>query len=145
MAVAFDTLKAATRLREEAGFDERQARVLVATFAEGIGESLATKEDLASTETALRNEIRALRRDLANTATALRTDLENVDTALRSEIGTLRKDLENTETALRKDLENTETAMLGRMRELEQRMTVRLGAMIAAAAGIAVALIKLLP
>ena len=127
MAVAFDTLKAATRLREEAGFDERQARVLVATFAEGIGESLATKEDLANTET------------------ALRTDLENVDTALRSEIGTLRKDLENTETALRKDLENTETAMLGRMRELEQRMTVRLGAMIAAAAGIAVALIKLLP
>lgn len=98
MAVAFDTLKAATRLREEAGFDERQARVLVATFAEGIGESLATKEDLA-----------------------------------------------NTGAALRKDLENTETAMLGRMRELEQRMTVRLGAMIAAAAGIAVALIKLLP
>ena len=109
MAVAFDTLKAATRLREEAGFDERQARVLVATFAEGIGESLAAKEDLASTEAAL------------------------------------RKDLENTEAALRKDLENTETAMLGRMRELEQRMTVRLGAMIAAAAGIAVALIKLLP
>ena len=98
MAVAFDTLKAATRLREEAGFDERQARVLVATFAEGIGESLATKEDLASTETALRT-----------------------------------------------DLENFETAMLGRMRELEQRMTVRLGAMMAAAAGIAVALIKLLP
>lgn len=98
MAVAFDTLKAATRLREEAGFDERQARVLVATFAEGIGESLAAKEDLASTE-----------------------------------------------AALRKDPENTEAAMLGRMRELEQRMTVRLGAMMAAAAGIAVALIKLLP
>lgn len=98
MAVAFDTLKAATRLREEAGFDERQARVLVATFAEGIGESLATKEDLASTGAALRT-----------------------------------------------DLENFETAMLGRMRELERRMTVRLGAMIAAAAGIAVALVKLLP
>ena len=125
MAVAFDTLKAATRLREEAGFDER--RVLVATFAEGIGESLATKEDLENTET------------------ALRTDMVNTATALQSEIGALRKDLENTETALRTDMENLETAMLGRMRELEQRMTVRLGAMITAAAGIAVVLIKLLP
>ena len=114
MAVAFDTLKAATRLREEAGFDER--RVLVASFAEGIGESLSTKEDLENTETALRK------------------DLESTETALRGEIGVLRK-----------DMENLETAMLGRMRELEQRMTVRLGAMIAAAAGIAVVLIKLLP
>ena len=109
MAVAFDTLKAATRLREEAGFDERQARVLVATFAEGIGESLATKEDLGNTETALRT------------------------------------DMANAEAALRKDLENTATTLQGQMRELEQRMTVRLGAMIAAAMGIAVALIKLLP
>lgn len=131
MAVAFDTLKAATRLREEAGFDERQARVLVATFAEGIGESLATKEDLG-------NEIRALRTDLENTETTLRTDMANAEAALR-------KDLENTATALRKDLENTKTALQGQMRELEQRVTVRLGAMIAAAMGIAVALIKLLP
>lgn len=100
MAVAFDTLKAATRLREEAGFDERQARVLVATFAEGIGESLATKEDLGNTDA---------------------------------------------EATLRKDLESTKTTLQGQMREFEQRMTVRLGAMIAAAMGIAVALIKLLP
>ena len=89
MAVAFDALKAATRLQNEAGFNEKQARVLVATFAEGISENLATKEDVA---------------------------------ALRSEMAGLR----------------------GQMRELEQRMTVRLGAMIAAAVGIIVALDKLL-
>ena len=52
MAVAFDTLKAATRLQNEAGFNEKQARVLVATFAEGIGENLATKDDV----TMLRSE-----------------------------------------------------------------------------------------
>ena len=142
MAVAFDTLKAATRLREEAGFDERQARVLVATFAEGIGESLATKEDLGNTETALRTDMAnaeaTLRKDLENTETALRTDLENTKAALRT-------DMANAEAALRKDLENTATTLQGQMRELEQRMTVRLGAMIAAAMGIAVALIKLLP
>ena len=89
MAVAFDALKAATRLQNEAGFNEKQARVLVATFAEGIGENLATKEDIAM----LRGEMEVLR---------------------------------------------------GQMRELEQRMTVRLGAMIAVAVGIIVALDKLL-
>ena len=89
MAVAFDALKAATRLQNEAGFNEKQARVLVATFAEGIGENLATKEDIAM----LRGEMEVLR---------------------------------------------------GQMRELEQRMTVRLGAMIAAAVGIIVAMDKLL-
>ena len=102
MAVAFDTLKAATRLQNEAGFNEKQARVLVATFAEGIGENLATKEDVA----ALRSEM-ATKEDIA---------------MLRGEMEVLR----------------------GQMRELEQRMTVRLGAMIAAAVGIIVALDKLL-
>ena len=102
MAVAFDTLKAATRLQNEAGFNEKQAHVLVATFAEGIGENLATKEDV----TALRSEM-ATKEDVA---------------ALRGEMAVLR----------------------GEMRGLEQRMTIRLGAMIAAAVGIIVALDKLL-
>ena len=47
VAVAFDTLRAATRLQEEAGFDETTARVLVSTFAEGMVENLATKDDIA--------------------------------------------------------------------------------------------------
>ena len=109
MAVAFDTLKAATRLQNEAGFNEKQARVLVATFAEGIGENLATKEDVA----ALRGEMAVLRGEMATK--------EDV-AALRGEMAVLRGD----------------------MCELEQRMTIRLGAMIAAAVGIIVALDKLL-
>ena len=109
MAVAFDTLKAATRLQDEAGFNEKQARVLVATFAEGIGENLATKEDIAAlrSEMATKEEVAALRSEVA---------------ALRGEMAILR----------------------GEMRELEQRMTIRLGVMIAAAVGIIVALDKLL-
>ena len=109
MAVAFDTLKAATRLQNEAGFNEKQARVLVATFAEGIGENLATKDDV----TMLRNEM-ATKDDVA---------------VLRSEIAGLRNEI---------------PVLRGEMRELEQRMTIRLGAMIAAAVGIIVALDKLL-
>lgn len=85
MTVAFDTLRAARRLRDEGGFDERQAAILVDTFAEGMGETLATKADLEKTETSLR----------------------------------------------------------GQMRELEQRMTIRLGAMMVGAVALIVALIKL--
>ena len=102
MAVAFDTLKAATRLQNEAGFNEKQARVLVATLAEGIGENLATKEDVAM----LRGDMAVLRGDMAT----------------KEDLAVLRNE----------------------MCELEQRMTIRLGAMIAAAVGIIVALDKLL-
>ena len=61
VTVAFDTLKAATRLQEEAGFDETKARVLVSTFAEGMVENLATKDDIAG----LRREFAGLRREFA--------------------------------------------------------------------------------
>ena len=37
MMVAFDTLRLARKLRDEGGFDEKQAAILVDTFAEGIG------------------------------------------------------------------------------------------------------------
>lgn len=115
MTVAFDTLKAAIRLQDEAGFNEKQARVLVATFAKGIGENLATKEDMA----ALRSEM-ATKEDVA----ALRSEM-----ATKEDIAVLRGEM---------------AVLRGQMRELEQRMTIRLGAMLAAAVGIIVALDKLL-
>ena len=128
MAVAFDTLKAATRLQNEAGFNEKQARVLVATLAEGIGENLATKEDVAM----LRSDMAVLRSDMAT-----KEDLA----VLRSEMAT-KEDLAvlRGKMATKEDL----AILRGEMCELEQRMTIRLGAMIAAAVGIIVALDKLL-
>ena len=114
MMVAFDTLRAARKLRDEGGFDEKQAAILVDTFAEGMGETLATKADLEKTEA------------------SLRADLEKTEASLRGDLETLRSDLGKTETALR-----------GEMRELEQRMTIRLGAMMVGAVALIVALIKL--
>ena len=57
MSVAFDTLRAARKLRDEGGFDERQAAILVDTFAEGMTETLATKADLEKTEASLRGDL----------------------------------------------------------------------------------------
>ncbi len=119
MAVAFDTLKAATRLRDEAGFSEKQATELVATFADGFVENLATKADMA-----------VLRSDVEH----LRGDMEKMDASLRGEMGKM---------ALRTDLEKTEASLRGELSKLEQRMTIRLGAAIAAAVAILVAVDKL--
>ena len=140
----FDTLKVAVRLQEEAGFEEHQARALVTAFAEGIGEELATKNDLEKTEAALQGQIVALKSDLEKTETALKSDLEKTETALQGQIVALKNDLEKTEATLRSDLEKMAAILRSEVRELEQRMTLRLGAMIAAAVGIIVAVDKLL-
>ena len=42
----FDTLRASQRLRDEGGFDERQAQAIVGAFADDMAPRLATKEDL---------------------------------------------------------------------------------------------------
>lgn len=56
-AMAFDTLKAARALRD-AGFEGRQAEVLVATFGDTIGEQVASKTDIADVKTSIA-ELRA--------------------------------------------------------------------------------------
>ena len=80
MSVAFDTLRAARKLRDEGGFDERQAAILVDTFAEGMTETLATKADLE-----------LLRGDLEKTEASLRGDLEKTEASLRTEMRELEQ------------------------------------------------------
>ena len=116
VTVAFDTLKAATRLQEEAGFDETKARVLVSTFAEGMVENLATKDDIAG----LRGEFAGLRREFATLAT-------------KAELATLRGEMHQMDANLR-----------GEISKVQERLTVRLGGAIAAAVAILVAVDKLL-
>ena len=126
MAVAFDTLKAASRLRDHGGFSERQATELVATFADGFVENLATKADVA-----------ALRGEMANMEASLRGDVEH----LRGDVEHLRGEMGK--MALRTDLERTEASLRGEIAKLEQRVTLRLGGAIAAAVAILVAVDKL--
>ena len=141
MAVTFDTLKAATRLREEGGFSEKQATELVATFADGFVENLATKDDVEKLEVSLRGDIDHLRGNVEH----LRGDMENLETSLRGDMEkletSLRGDMEK--LALRTDLEKTEAKMMGEMSKLAHRLTVRLGGAIGAAIGILVAVDKL--
>jgi len=114
--MSFDTLRAANRLRDEAGFNEVQAAVLVDTFAAGFAERFPTKRDLKEVETSLRGEVKRVE-----------TSLEKVETSLRSEIETLA-------TSVRTD-----------MRDLEHRMTIRLGGLMVLGMGVLLTLQRLLP
>ena len=98
MMLTFDTLKAARRLQDEAGFNETQAGVLVSTIAQGLGENLATKDDLTRLAT---------KEDLI----ATKEDFTREIAVVHSEIATVR----------------------GEMRALEQRVYVRVGAMVSGA------------
>ena len=152
MAVTFDTLKAATRLREEGGFSEKQATELVATFADGFVENLATKDDVEKLEVSLRGDVEHLRGDMEKLETSLRGDMEHLRGDMEKLETSLRGDMEKLETslrgdmeklALRTDLEKTEAKMMGEMSKLAHRLTVRLGGAIGAAIGILVAVDKL--
>ena len=55
-----------------------------------------------------------------------------------------KADLEGTESALRTDFGKIEAALRGEMRELEQRMTIRLGGMMVVAVGLAAAAVQFL-
>ena len=125
MAVTFDTLKAATQLREEAGFSKRQATGLVA-FANTILENVATKDDIAE-----------LRGDMEKMEAGLRGDVEKMEAGLRA-------DMEKMETGLRGDVGRNGASLLGEMHKLRHQMTVRFGAGIGAAVAIIVALDKLI-
>jgi len=81
---------------------------------------------------AVRTEIKDLRTDMREIETALRTDMREIETALRT-------DMREIETALRTDIK----LVRGEMRELEQRMTIKLGSMLVVAIGVFAAIVKL--
>ena len=176
-AFTLDTLKAARRLRDEFGFDERQATGIVETLAEGMSGSLdqlatkadlerfATKEDLANlrAEMATKADLErfatkadlerfATKADLEHFATkadlerfATKTDLERVATKTDLEGFATKADLERFATkAEHEDLRRDVALMRAEMQALENRMTIRLGAMIVASAGFFTLLDRLL-
>ena len=143
VTVAFDTLKAATRLQEEAGFDPTKARVLVSTFAEGMVENLATKDDIAGLRRdfktlATKEELAGLRRDLKTLATK-----EELAT-LRGSMKQMYSDLHGEITDLRGEMKHADANLSGQISKVQERLTVRLGGAVAAAVAILVAVDKLL-
>ena len=124
MPVAFDTLKAAKRLQDEAGFSEKQAGVLVSTLAEGVGENLATKADIEAESHALHSEMQVLR-----------TEIQAIDERTQAGFAAIRSEMQASD-------ERTQAGFAAIRAEAdtrEQRLKLHLGAMVASATVIVLA------
>jgi ethanolamine utilization protein EutP (predicted NTPase) len=115
VAVAFDTLTYARRLRE-VGVPQEQAEALAAA----VTETLATKQDLR--ELATKEDVAATRRDVA----AVKQELHELGVSLRQELRELAATTNQN------------------MRELELQLTVRLGGMIGVSVAAVAALVRLI-
>ena len=95
MSFAFDTLKAAQRLNA-AGFSEEQAASLATTFAEGITENLATKDDIVLVHKeieVLGKDIEALDTKIDTSIAGVQKDIAALDTKIDTSIDKLRGDM----------------------------------------------------
>ncbi len=114
MSVAFDTLKAARRLGA-AGFTSEQAETLAGTFAEGITENLATKDDIAL----LQKDMKALDQKIDTSVEALQKDMKALDQKIDTSVEALDQKIDTAVEALRKD-----------MVALKKDMTILLGSIM---------------
>ena len=121
MLVAFDTLKAAKRLLDAAGFSEKQAGVFVSTLAEGLGEKLAMKADSEA-------EFRAVRSEMQAGFEAIRAEMQTSDERTQADIKRLDERMQAGFAAMRAE-----------MREREQRLITRMGAIVVGGIGIVLA------
>ena len=92
MSAAFDTLKAAKRLKD-AGLAETQAEALVEVIGSTVTENLATKDDLALLEERLGGEIAEVRGEIAAIEESLHGKIAATEERLRGEIGVVQRDL----------------------------------------------------
>lgn len=92
MAVAFDTLAYARRLKQ-AGFSEEQAVVQAEALAAVVSETLATKQDLRELALATKQDLRELavatKQDLRELALTTKQDLRELEYRLTFRLGTM--------------------------------------------------------
>ncbi len=117
MAAPFDILKLARALRDRAGFSQEHAEAAADALAEAVSEQVATKQDIRD----VRGEIEALRVEMQAEFSAVRAEMQAGFAAVRAEIASVRSD------------------MVAGLRDVEQRMTIRLGGMLELATGILLA------
>ena len=121
MPVALDTLKTAKRLLDAAGLSEKHAGVLLSTLAEGLGEKLAMKADSEA-------EFRAVRSEMQAGFEAIRAEMQTSDERTQADIKRLDERMQAGFAAMRAE-----------MREREQRLITRMGAIVVGGTGIVLA------
>ena len=142
----FDTLSASRR-RREVGFEEKQADAVVGLLAEDVSGNIATKSDIEMLREATKSDIELLKAATESDIELLRADtkseLELLKTDMKGDIESLRADTKSDLELLRAETKSEFELFRAEVRALEQRMTIRLGGLVAVATGIIIAVIAL--
>lgn len=143
----FNALKYTEEL-EKAGFTRQQAEISVKVLIEVMNDNFATKSDLKDANLVLRADLREME-------TVLRSDMREMDASLRTEISrvetTLRAEIRDVESRLGNEIRDVETKLSTEIRdirasvkELEYKLTIKLGTMMTVAVGVTATLVRLL-
>ncbi len=142
----FDTLSASRRLRE-VGFEDEQADAVVGLLAGDVSESVATKSDIELLRADTKSGIDLLKADTKTDIERLRADtksaIERLGADTKSDIERLRADTKTDIELLRADTKTDIELLRAELRAVEQRMTIRLGGVVAVATGIIIAVMAL--
>ncbi|MGH8568195.1 MAG: hypothetical protein ACREXU_09260 [Gammaproteobacteria bacterium] len=134
-AIAFDTLKFAKRLKE-AGFTEQQAEALADAEADLIEQNFATKRDIAD----IKRDIADIKRDLAEVRAEVKRDIADLKREIKELVVTLRNEIKELDVKI----EQIRSDVARDLKDLEYRMTIKLGTMMVVAVGAMAALVRVL-
>ncbi|UHC17005.1 CCDC90 family protein [Methylobacterium currus] len=133
-AVASDTRKSARAIRERAHLSAEQAEGLSEEFAESVQGGPPTRADLQSLEGSVKAEFAAVRAESTAFKVEIRSEFAAVRSETKTEFASVRQEMTTEFASARSD-----------MKLLEQRMTIKLGAMLVAPVGILLAAIRYMP
>ena len=124
-AVNFDTHAFVKRLTK-AGMSEDQAEVL-AKGQSDLYERLVTKEYFEFT---LNHELEKLRAELKHDIEKVRANLDTLRAELKNDIQKVQANLEQVKAELKHELEANKTELKRDIKEMEQKLTIKLGAFL---------------
>jgi len=113
-----------------------QAAAVVQALEQSMSSELTTKADLAVTKSELKAEMSELR-------TELKAEMSELRAELKAEMSELRAELKAEMSDLRAELKAEMSELRADMVALENRLTLRLGAMMVAVAGLLFAALQL--
>jgi hypothetical protein len=138
----FNTLKYAKML-EEVGFSREQAETSTKMLLEVMDEKLATKQDLVDLRTVTKQDAIDLRRDMADLRTEVKQDIAELRTELKQDIAELRTELKQDIAELRTELKQDIADVRHALTQVEYKLTLRMGTMLAASIAVLTAIQKL--
>ena len=132
----FNTLKYA-KILEEVGFTRDQSEMSVKILVEIMEDKLASKQDLQELQV-------ALRQDVQNLGVSSKQDLQDLRVEIQKDFQEFRITTKHDIQELRVEIQQMKSDVQHSIVQLESKLTIRMGTMLAASIAILTAIQKLI-